>query len=226
MNIKEWFIKKLEKDIEPTAGHINLEELSETERNNCFIQFGEGDENLTSFLKTAYDNGAPSLFCCSGHGTQSAYVVLQVTDKNIELLRKVGKVLSKNGIATNFENNHIRGTIVNYRSTRSVSTEWLSTATQIMETPELFDDSNPEIYYHEEIHQSYKPFGFDLKKKLLSYLRENKKELPEGKEEAKVKKEKLPWELSKEEKNKLNKTEKTSSHQSQNQLSSDKSKER
>ena len=115
MNIKEWIIKKLEKDIEPTAGHINLEELSEAERNNCFIQFGEGDENLTSFLKTAYDNGAPSLFCCSGHGTQSAYVVLQVTDKNIELLRKVGKVLSKNGIATNFENNHIRGTIVNYR---------------------------------------------------------------------------------------------------------------
>ena len=178
MNIKELIIKKLEKDIEITAGHINLEELDEDKRNACFIQFGEGDNNLTSFLKTAYDHGAPSLFCCSGHGTRSAYVVLKVTDDNIELLKKVGKVLSKNGIVTNFENNHIRGLCVDYRSIRSVSTEWLSIASQVMETPELFDDSNPEIYYHEEIHQSYKPFGFDLKKKLLSYLRGTRKELP------------------------------------------------
>ena len=114
-------VKKLEKDIEITAGHINLEELDEDKRNACFIQFGKGDNNLTSFL--AYDHGAPILFCCSGHGTRSAYVVLKVTDDNIELLKKVGKVLSKNGIATNFENNHIRGLCVDYRSIRSVSTE-------------------------------------------------------------------------------------------------------
>lgn len=54
MSIKEWIIKKLEKDVEATAGYINLEELNQEERNKCFIQFGEGDENLTSFLKTAY----------------------------------------------------------------------------------------------------------------------------------------------------------------------------
>lgn len=225
MNIKEWIIKKLEKDVEPTAGNINLEELNEDERDKCFIQFGEGDGNLTSFLKTAYNHGAPSLFCCSGHGIRSAYVVLKVTDDNIELLKKVGRVLSKNGVSTNFENNHIRGMLVDYRSTGSVSTKWLSIATQVMENPELFDDSNPKIYYHEEIHQSYKPFGFDLKKRLLSYLRGSKKELPAGKEVSTEKKENLSWELSEEEKNKLNKKEIQFSNQQQNPLSSDKSKE-
>ena len=178
MNIKEWIIKKLEKDVEATAGHINLEELNEEERNKCFIQFGEGDESLTAFLKTAYNHGAPSIFCCSGHGTRSAYVVLKVTDDNIELLRKVGRVLSKNGVSTNFENNHLRGLIVIYNSFKSVSTNWLSLAEKVMNTPELFDDSNPEIYYHEEIFDSYKPFGFDFKKKLLTYLRDSRKALP------------------------------------------------
>jgi len=177
MNIKEWVIKKLEKDVEVTAGHINLEELNEEERNRYFAQFGEGDENLTSFLKTTYNHGAPSIFCCSGHGIRSAYVVLKVTDDNIELLRKVGRVLSKNGVSTNFENNHLSGLRVSYTSMKSVSTNWLNLAERVMNSPELFDDSNPEIYYHETIYDSYKPFGFDFKKKLLSYLRGNRKEL-------------------------------------------------
>jgi len=179
MNIKEWFIKRLEKDVEVTAGHINLEDLNEEERNKCFIQFGEGDENLTSFLKTAYNHGAPSIFCCSGHRTRSAYVMLKVTDDNIELLRSVGKVLSKSGVSTNFENNHLRGLVVSYRSMKSDSTSWLNLAERVMNTPELFDDSNPEIYYHEGITDSYKPFGFDFKKKLLNYLRGTRKKLPE-----------------------------------------------
>ena len=104
--------------------------------------------------------------------------MLKVTDDNIELLRKVGRVLSKSGVSTNFENNHSRGLIVSYRSVKSVSTNWLNLADRVMNTPELFDDSNPEIYYHEEIIDSYKPFGFDFKKKLLSYLRGARKELP------------------------------------------------
>lgn len=178
MSIKEWIIKKLEKNVEATAGHINLEELNEEERNKCFVQFGEGDKNLTLFLKTAYDKGASSIFCCSGHGNRSAYVVLKVTDDNIELLRKVGKVLSKAGVSTNFENNHSRGLTVDYRSVKSVSTDWLNLADRVMNTPELFDDSNPEIYYHEGIIDSYKPFAFDLKKKILNYLRGSRKELP------------------------------------------------
>lgn len=36
MSIKEWIIKKLEKDIEATAGHINLEELNQEEINVLF----------------------------------------------------------------------------------------------------------------------------------------------------------------------------------------------
>lgn len=178
MNIIQRIIKKLERDVEYIAGHINLEELTEDKRNACFIQFGEGDENLTEFLKTAYEHGAPSIFCCSGHGTRSAYVVLQVTDDNIELLRKMGRVLSKSGVVTNFQDDHMKGKYVNYRSMTSVSTEWLSTASKIMQTPELFDDSKPTIYYHEKTVQSRKPFGFNLKKKLLSYLRKNTKQLP------------------------------------------------
>ena len=89
----------------------------------------------------------------------------------------MGKVLSKNKVSTNFTNDHIRGLIVSYSSMNSVSTEWLKVATQVMEKPELFEDVISDIYYHEEIHDSYKPFGFDLKKKLLSLLRGNKKQL-------------------------------------------------
>ena len=207
MGIKEWIIKKLEKDVEATAGHINLEELNEEERNKCFVQFGEGDENLTSFLKTAYDHGAPSIFCCSGHGSRSAYVVLKVTDDNIELLRKVGKVLSKSGVSTNFENNHSRGLTVHYTSMKSVSTSWLDLADRVMNTPELFDDSNPEIYYHEEIFYSYKPFGYDFKKKLLNYLRGTRKELPLGNQVETKNKQSASWKLSEEEKKKITQRE-------------------
>ena len=82
----------------------------------------------------------------------------------------IGRVLSKQDVITNFNDDHIRGKYVDYRSKR-VDTKWLDLAAQIMENPELFDDSNPTIYYHEEFTQSYKPFGFDLKKKILNYLR-------------------------------------------------------
>lgn len=38
-------------------------------------------------------------------------------------------------------------------------------------------EKDVEAYYHEEIIDSYKPFGFDFKKKLLNYLRGTRKEL-------------------------------------------------
>lgn len=177
MNIKEWIIKKLENDVENKAGHIDLEQLNEEERNKYLIQFGEGDDNLTGFLKAAYNHGAPSLFCCSGHNVQSAYVVLKVTDENIDLLRKLGKVLSNYYVATNFTDHHMTGRYVSYRS-KYISTDWLKIATDVIENPELFEENNPEIYYHEEIYPSNKPFGFDLKKKILSYLRQDTKKLP------------------------------------------------
>lgn len=174
MGIKSWIINKLEKDVEPTAGHIELENLTEEEREEMFKQFGEGDANLTEFLRQAYKNGLPSIFCCSGHGTQSAYVTLKITDENINIARKIGKILSKQGVTTNFTDDHIRGKYVGYRSMTTSSTEWLNTATQILENPELFEDVKPDIYYHEEMYSSRKPFAFDLKKRLLSYLRGTK----------------------------------------------------
>lgn len=203
MGIRDWLIKKLENDVERTAGHIDLESLSEEERNNNFTQFGEGDANLTKFLKTAYEHGAPSLFCCSGHGNRSAYVILKVTDENVEMLRKMGKVLSKEDVVTNFEDHYMNGKNVSYRSMKSFSTDWLAHASQILEAPELFDDTNPTIYYHEQMNSSYKPFGFDLKKKLLNFLRKTSKPLPTGTvvgEETDVK---PSWELNDEEKKQI-----------------------
>ena len=173
MKIKEWIINRLEKDVESNGGHIELEALTEEERNKLFVEFGEGNPELTNFLRTAYNHNAPSMFCCSGHGYQSAYVVLKVNDENIELLKKVGKVLSKHGISTNFFDDYNKGLTVSYRlaNNNNPSTQWLNIASQIMENPELFDDNYPTIYYHEEIIPSPKPFLFDLKMKLLNYLR-------------------------------------------------------
>ena len=149
MGLKSWIINKLERDVEYSAGHIELEDLAEEDREKLFKQFGEGDDNLTKFLKSAYKAGLPSIFCCSGHGTQSAYVELKITDENIEIAKKVGKILSKQGVSTNFIDDYIRGRYVDYRSMKSISTEWLNTATQILEKPELFTDVEPDIYYHE-----------------------------------------------------------------------------
>lgn len=179
MGIKDWIIKRLEKDVEPSAGHIDLESLDDDGREELFKQFGEGNEGLIQLLKIAYENKAPSIFCCCGHGYKRPYIVLKVTRENIELLRKVGKILSKHGISTNFMDSYVRGITVQYTAIKDYSTEWFNIASQIMQTPELFDDSNPEILYHPEILRSYKPFGFELKKKILHYLRGDKKLLPE-----------------------------------------------
>ncbi len=181
MGLKERIIKWLEKDVEPSAGRIDLETIDEETREKLFNQFGEGDKNLIKFLKTAYEHGAPSQFCCSGHGSRPAYVNLKVTEENIEMLRNLGKVLSNRNVVTNFTDDHIRGKFVDFRGiNNNISTEWLNVASKILENPELYDSSNPSIYYHEEMHSSYKPFGFDLKKKLLHYLRGEPKMLPEN----------------------------------------------
>lgn len=203
MGIKSWIINRLEKDVEPSAGHIELENLTEEDREEMFKQFGEGDVNLTEFLKQSYKSGLPSIFCCSGHGIQSAYVTLKITDENINIARKIGKILSKQGISTNFTNDHIRGKYVAYRSMKTNSTEWINTATQILANPELFEDVEPDIYYHEEMHSSRKPFAFDLKKRLLSYLR-GTKQIAETTTASSIQKlKKNSWELSDEEKSSI-----------------------
>lgn len=181
MGLKERIIKWLENDVEPSAGRIDLESLDDDARENLFNQFGEGDKNLSRFLKTAYEHGAPSQFCCCGHGNRPAYVNLKVTDENIEMLRHLGKVLSNRNVVTNFTDDHIRGKFVDFRGiNNNISTEWLNIASKVLENPELYDSSNPSIYYHEEMYTSYKPFGFDLKKKLLHYLRGDQKRFPEN----------------------------------------------
>ena len=179
MGLKERIIKWLEKDVETSAGRIDLEKIDDETREKLFKQFGEGDKNLSKFLKTAYEHGAPSQFCCSGHGSRPAYVNLKVTDENIEMLRFLGKVLSNRNVVTNFTDDHIRGKFVDYRGiNNNISTEWLNIASKILENPEIYDGSNPSIYYHEAMYSSYKPF--DLKKKLLHYLRGDQKRLLEN----------------------------------------------
>jgi len=208
MGIKSWIINRLEKDVEISAGHIELEDLTEEVREKMFKQFGEGDINLTEFLSQAYKSGLPSIFCCSGHGAQSAYVTLKITDENIEIARKVGRILSKQGVATNFTNNHIRGKYVDYRNMKTSSTQWLNIATQILKNPELFEDVEPDIYYHEEMHPTRKPFVFDLKKRLLFYLRGTKQIVESTTVSSTQKTKKRSWELSDEEKSSIEEKQK------------------
>lgn len=209
MGLKERIIKWLEKDVEPSSGRIDLETLDDETREKLFNQFGEGDKNLSKFLKTAYEHGAPSQFCCSGHGSRPAYVNLKVTDENIEMLRYLGKVLSNRNVVTNFTDDHIRGKFVDFRGiNNNISTEWLNIASKVLENPEIYDDSNPSIYYHEGIYTSYKPFGFDLKKKLLHYLRGDQKRLPENNTPADTENKEW-WSLKDEDKEKIKPIEQT-----------------
>lgn len=205
MGLKEKIIEMLEKDVEFSAGRIDLETVDEETREKLFEQFGEGNKNLTRFLKTAYNHGAPSQFCCSGHGYQTAYVNLKVTDENLEMLRNLGKVLSNHRVVTTFTDDHMRGKFVDYRGiNNNISTEWLNLASKVLENPELYDSSNPSIYYHEQIYPSSKPLGFDLKKKLLQYLRGDKKLLAEKNginvKDAREEDKTHSWDLTKEQK--------------------------
>lgn len=58
-----------------------------------------------------------------------------------------------------------------------------------------------------EIFGSYKPFGCDFKKKLLNNLKETRKELPSGNQAKTGNKQETSWELSAEEKKKINQRE-------------------
>lgn len=185
MGIKSWLISKLERDVESKAGHIDLEDLSQEERNTMFEQFGEGDPNLEGFLRKAYDSGMPSIHCCCGHGEKKPYVTFKITDENIEMARRIGKILSNQGIITNFEDHHIQGKMVSYMPMDRYDTEWMRMATNILENPEKYEDEEPSILYHETMYESYKPMFFDFKKRLLNSLR-GTKELPEGQEAVKV----------------------------------------
>ena len=186
MGIRSWLISKLERDVEADAGHIDLESLSAEERNSMFEQFGEGDSHLEAFLRKAYDSGMPSMHCCCGHGEKKPYVTFKITDENIELARKLGRILSNQGINTSFENHHIQGKKVCYMPADRYDTQWMGLAADIVEHPEKFEDEKPSILYHEEMYDSYKPMLFDFKKRILNTLR-GTKQLTEGTTETKVK---------------------------------------
>lgn len=208
MGIKSWIINRLEKDIEPLEKHIELENLTEEDREEMFKQLGEGDANLINFLRQSYKSGLPSIFCSSGHEVQGAHVKLKITDENINIARKIGKNLSKQGVSTNFINDPISGKYVYYIGIRTNSTEWLNTATQILANPELFEDVEPDIYYHEEIYPLKAPFAFNLKKRLLSYLR-GTKEIAETTTVSPIQKpKKNSWKLSDKEKSSIKKHQK------------------
>lgn len=72
----------------------------------------------------------------------------------------------------------------------------------------LEKDVEPDIYYHETMYPSRKPFAFDLKKRLLSYLR-GTKQIEEAKTVNSTQEiNKNSWELSDEERNFINAKEK------------------
>lgn len=179
MSIREKIVKKLENDVEPSAGHIDLDKLTPEKRDEMILKFSEGDENLEEFLRVAYAKGVPSLFCCCGHGKLPAYVMLKVSDEKLPLIQTVGKVLSKDSVSTNFEDNHQRGKVVSFRK-RVIGTGWLKTAADVLRYPEKYDASNPTIFYHEEFYPSNKPFAYELKKTILNHLRQ---QLIDSKEE-------------------------------------------
>ena len=108
---------------------------------------------------------------------------------------------------TNFTNDHIRGKYVDYRNMKTSSTQWLNIATQSLKNPELFEDVEPDIYYHEEMHPTRKPFAFDLKKRLLFYLR-GTKQIVESTTVSSTQKAKKSWELSNEEKSSIEEKQK------------------
>lgn len=71
-----------------------------------------------------------------------------------------------------------------------------------------FEDVEPDIYYHEEMHSSRKPFAFDLKKRLLSYLR-GTKQIAETTTAGSIQElKKDSWKLSDKEKSSINEYQK------------------
>ena len=177
--MREKIIAKLEADLKTPDTTVDLTKLTDEEREKAFIEFGEGSEELTNFLRAAYNHGAPSMFACSGHGYRQPYVILKVTDENLQMLQYLGKVLSNYGVATSFTDHYEFGKRVDYRGFIKNSPSprnlcgWLEIATDVLENPNKYieEANNPQIYYHEFMNSSYIPLGYRMKKKLLEELK-------------------------------------------------------
>jgi len=185
MGLVKNLLKHLENSIEKKDdGYIDLSKLTPAERENAFIQFGEGNEDLTRLLKIAYEHNVESMFCCSGHNGPNGYVVFKVNEDNLKYLQDVGKVLSNHGVITNFDNHYDKGKRVSYRGKNS--SDWFGIAGDIMENIKDFDYNNPSIYYHEKMNESYIPLDYKIKKFLINLLQkmDKKESLPEAKAES------------------------------------------
>ena len=190
--MRKGLIAKLESNLMEPSTTIDLTKLTDEQREQAFIVFGEGSKELTDFLRTAYAHGAPSMFACSGHGVRQPYVSLRVTDENLQMLQYLGKVLSNYGVTTSFENHHLFGKRVFYHGYNNSDDlcAWLNTATDVLEHPDLYANgaSKPTMLYHETMTSSYVPLSYKIKKSLLESLkkRESMKlhsELPKENEE-------------------------------------------
>lgn len=183
MSIREKLILKIENLLEyrHPKESIDLSKLSDEEREEVFITFGEGNEHLTRLLKVAYSNNVSSQFCCSGHnGLKRAYVVFEVNEDNIKYLQKVGKILSKSNVVTNFENNFTYGKRVSFHG-RDYNNNWFEYAADIMENINEYEVTTPDIYYHEDMYDNIIPFGYRVLQRLLNILKNEKlkiKKLP------------------------------------------------
>lgn len=182
MRLVDYVIERLENSLKgKNHGYVDLSKLSSEQREKSFVQFGEGNADLTRVLRVAYEHDVESMFCCSGHGGPNGYVVFKVNEENLKYLQDVGKVLSKHNVVTNFEEHYLMGKRVCFRGKES--SDWFGLAADVMENIQEFDSTNPSIYYHEKMLKSQEPLSYAVRKKILGVLKKigNKVEtLPEN----------------------------------------------
>ena len=181
MRLVDYVIERLENSLKgKNYGHVDLSKLSSEQREKSFVQFGEGNADLTRLLKVAYEHEVESMFCCSGHGGPNGYIVFKVNEENLKYLQDVGKVLSKHNVVTNFEEHYSMGKRVCFSGKES--SDWFGMAADVMENIQEFDTTSPSIYYHEKMFKSQEPLSHSVRRKILGLLRKigNKVEiLPE-----------------------------------------------
>lgn len=181
MRLVDYVIERLENSLKrKNDGHVDLSKLPPEQREKSFVQFGEGNVDLTRLLKVAYEHDVESMFCCSGHSGPNGYVVFKVNEENLKYLQDVGKVLSKHNVVTNFEEHYLMGKRVAFSGKKS--SDWFGMAADVMENIQEFDTSNPSIYYHEQMWKLQEPLSYTIKRKMLELLKKmgNKVEtLPE-----------------------------------------------
>lgn len=178
-SIIDFLLDKLERTKAlPNNGYIDLSSLSDENRKKAFREFSEGNEGLYQLLKIAYENGLESTFCCGGHNKNDlGYITFNVNTENIEVLRQIGKFLSYESIATNFDRHYKYGDRVTFRGITGSDKNWFYKLTEAIKNPPR-NDIVPDICYHEEffeitqdISNIDKKSPLTIKDKLINRLR-------------------------------------------------------